>query len=508
MRHAPIQAMRTRLRTATLSLAALTGAIAATYGAILGSYFYGDDFLNLQLIVDTPLGFYLLQPFGGHVLLVRGFVFWLTHLVAGTHAAVYFATVLLVHVLNAALLWGALRRLVAPPVALLATMLWAVAPVHEGSLGWYAAFGHPLSTVPMVGVLLMLARRPGGAPLSPREAGGIAGLLLLASWSFGVGIGFTLVFPAALLALVGWRGVSPRARWIVLAVPIVTIASYLALHAVYDRAYSQDSRSGLAALVSGLRFWWVPPQMLGHLLLVGPAAMVGGLAPSTWGYPSLPVVVVGAGFWVLVCSALVTAEPVMRRWLVAVLVLAVGGYGMIAAGRAVLLGILTALPALGAGEGRYHYAPLLFLAVAFGLALEIHRRGLGVGSARILWGLGGGWAVSAMVVARLGGWHVNQHEDARRMTTAARAELAEAIARASPDVPILLPNRPFPAAAAASGYFAGLAGVYVIFFPEDPAHPVRFVEPDAGRRARVLAGSRLAHVLVAPPGPTSGGQGR
>jgi len=484
-------------------LAVLLGATIATFGPILGNYFYGDDFVDLQAIVDAPLGYFLLQPFAGHVLVVRSFVFWLTHAIAGTKATVYFASVLVTHLLNATLLLLALRRLTSPAIALLASTLWAVAPVQEGALGWYAAFGHPLATVPIAVILLDLTRRPTGSKLSEAVIWAYCGLLLAAAGTFGVGIAVALVFPIALRVLLGPDAYSRRAKAVLATFPAVIVCGYLLLHRLYDALYQQDAESGLRAIVAGLQFWWVPIAMFGHLLLVGPVALLGGHLLPFGEYPSGRTLAFGAGFWAFVAGALFIADRRRRRWVCFALLLSGACYAMIAVGRAVLYAILTRRPAYGAMEARYHYAPTLCLAVAFAIAAETYLRQSGRHADRLAWTLAAAWGAVLLAAGVRSGWHIDPHAEARRATDQARAELGAAAATARPGAPAVLANRPFPPAQSASIYFAGLAGVYMIFFPDDPERPVLFIEENEALRGRVLAGTRLARILIPPPVPHS-----
>src|SRR5262245_44623537 len=87
----------------------------AAYRAVLGAYFWNDDFVWLYLLRDRSLAEFLFTPLGGHSLVARNAMFALTDVLAGFHPGPYFAIVLLTHGLNVALLAGLIWRLTGRP---------------------------------------------------------------------------------------------------------------------------------------------------------------------------------------------------------------------------------------------------------------------------------------------------------------------------------------------------------------------------------------------------------
>src|SRR4029077_18771012 len=106
------------------------------------------------------------------------------------------------------------------------------------------------------------------------EALGWNAVLLVACTSFGVGFGLALVFPAAALLVLGWRGVTRAARLVLLALPAAATLLWLGVHALYGRLY-QPEVGGTASFILGaypaLR---AVPWMLLELLGVGVTALL------------------------------------------------------------------------------------------------------------------------------------------------------------------------------------------------------------------------------------------
>jgi hypothetical protein len=72
--------------------------------SILGSYFFTDDYLGLFALANHGPWPFLVQPHGGHLLVLRNATFWLCWEAFGAHPTGWFASALATHVLNAALL--------------------------------------------------------------------------------------------------------------------------------------------------------------------------------------------------------------------------------------------------------------------------------------------------------------------------------------------------------------------------------------------------------------------
>jgi tetratricopeptide (TPR) repeat protein len=133
--------------------------------------------------------------------------FWLQWRLWGEHALGYHLVNVLLHALNALLVWLILRRLELPG-ALLAAFLFALHPVHVESVAWIAELKNTLSGAFCLGAALAYLRFDpslGGAPEHvPRRWGWyIAALGLFVAGLLSKTVTATL--PAALLVIHWWK---------------------------------------------------------------------------------------------------------------------------------------------------------------------------------------------------------------------------------------------------------------------------------------------------------------
>ena len=492
-------APRRHVRRAVLLLGAPVAA-AVVYCPILRNYFFADDFIDLQEIVNAPLLSYLTAPAGGHVASVRRAVFALIYRAVGVHPPWYFATLLATHVLNVWLLFTVIRTLTrSEPIACFGAGLWGVLRAHEEVLGWYSVYGHALATTAVLALLALLARatrRAAPVPVTARDAVVWALLLLVASASFGVGIGVALAFPAIALLLVPRERCSRAALAVIASVPLLVLAMYvLASRAAQRVAPDVD----LVAIVRWelVTYWRVAIVMFGDLLLAGLRTVVRPFAVP--GAPHgvadwAPVALLAAGL----ASALTVGPQTCRRPILAALLLVIACDGMIAAGRAVLF--------VSIGEnalaGRYQYLATAGITIA--LCLVVARAGEAVpGSSRVGRSLFAAASVLATLLWLGSDWRIDHFDAERRATERIVAEIDAAIASTPAGEPTRIPNRhDFPLEPIAARYVAGRAAAFTIFFPSDviDGHSVFFVESDPRVRAMAPPGSLLAAVLRAPSG--------
>src|SRR5262245_37898448 len=93
-----------RARTLLLALPPVVLA-AVVFHPLIRNYFFADDFLHLYQIAEwSPLHF-VLEPYAGHVYLIRNALFWTLARTVGPEPAPYFWLALLTHLLNVALLY-------------------------------------------------------------------------------------------------------------------------------------------------------------------------------------------------------------------------------------------------------------------------------------------------------------------------------------------------------------------------------------------------------------------
>jgi hypothetical protein len=467
---------------------------AVVYYPVTGAYFFADDFLNLYHIANRPLVEYLVTPNGGHILVTRNAIFFLTAKLFGAQPAPYYWSALLTHLLNVWLLYRLVRLLTGrPALASFGACLWGISPSVEGTIGWYSVYGHALVAVALLIILHQAVERAAqGTPPSLGTRVVWYGLALGAATSFGTGTGIALVLPAALW-LLGFPS-TRRRRAVPLLTLVVTVPVLYALLMWAYETLAQTQVFGLRHTQLLLAHWETIPRYLGHFIALGFTRLVLGFAFR----PSLPMSVwygLSAGLLVVVLLALRTAPRRMSRPLLACVVLLLGCYGTVAAGRSYYLSTLS--PEFLVLLSRYHYVGELLLCLILCLALH----SLLPSPPR--------WAGRALLAAwyglAFGAWlrwapAIDQHEQARNDTREALTAIRAAIEARAPGETVYIDNRRFESLPLPALWFPGWAAVFTIFHPDNSVEGRRvyFVERRPAVRARMADGRRTAALVVAP----------
>ena len=471
-------------------------ASALVYFAITRNYFFADDFLNLYNISNYSLLRYLITPNGGHLLVVRNAIFYLTYLLAGTHPEPYYWSVLLVHLVNVWLLFRVIRTFTGSAhLASFGAALWGTSPLNEGALGWYSVFGHVLVATALLIILdqagAVAAR--GGVPSRAMRALWYA-LALAAATSFGVGISVALTLPVALwLLLPQWRARRrlPPLIFLVVVIPVL----YVVLTWVYIHV-SADETVARAPWAKLLDDWRGIAVIFARLMGFGLTRLVLGAYQPTWlGFTAWYAGL--AAFGLLVAAALAGAADEVRRRVAAIGLLLLACYGMIAAGRAALL--LMAPHDMISTLFRYHYVGQLLFTVLLCLLLACISGlpGWLKHAALTVW-----YAVMLTLYALLA-VPIDTHADARAATQRALAEMVAAIRAQPPGSPVTLPNLSFKPLPWYPAVFPGRAAAFVIFFPSNvfEGRQVSFAEPNRHVIEVTSVGRRTAGLLVPVPPP-------
>lgn len=470
---------------------------------IVHNYFHAEDFVDLYRIVNYPLPQFLLTPRGGHVYLARNAVFVLSHRAFDTDAQYYFWTVLVTHVLNVGLLFSVIRLLTGSPgLACLGATLWGSSPVNEGSLGWYAVFGHVLAGTVLLLVLRGVARiHATGLPLSRRATWLWSILLLAGTTCFGVGLAVALAFPvvAWLLLPASRDPESLRRRFWLL--PVLAVALYASLQGLHGALYGRPQRS-IALLAGALEELPSALTMLFHMIASGLAGLVLGPFYSPAGYPNridyALLVLYTLGVGVTLALRRSAARP-----LLAVLLLALAGYAAVAAGRTSMALLWGYKLEVAASMTRYHYVAPLCLCIGLCLILQgaeawplVRTRA----TTALLWA----WLAATAVLL----WHrgpvIDHHAEARAETSRTVQAIREAIAARRPGEEVTIENQPFISVGLFNlqipASFPGWAALFTIFFPADTVDGRRvwFVERNPRVLDAVIPGSRLAGLLLDP----------
>jgi hypothetical protein len=480
----------------------------------LGQFFRSDDFLHLYRIADRGYLRFALTPHAGHLLITSHTVFYLCHALFGVWAAGYHGVALLTHLVNVLLLF----RLVEVSsgrrgLALVAALLWGMSGLHQEPIAWHSAHGHSLVTTFALWFLLDLARlaRDRREPSWGAVARWYA-LLMAAATSWGTGIAVaTLAGPVAYLLLPRGPRRAPVALCLgtLLAVLPALYLSSSWIHARLEGAPagalpgSSEVSALLAAdpllalsLLARMVCFGVASPLLGPLVARGP--LVGARADLAMGV-SIGIAV--AALALLGVAARRGPWPARRR-LAACLLLALGSYALVAAGRAALYQHLGFPASVAAMVPRYHTLGSALATALLALAaaeLPAPRGALQRALAALaLLAIGGFDRAASLEVQS---WLPTPH--ARQEYRAAIFAIEEEIASHPPGSDVVLANRYFHGI----GYgnervFPGLAGLFVIAFErnEVEGRRVLFVDGDRERldAARRLRGTRTSTLLVAP----------
>ena len=494
----------TRPRRWAAGLAFLTAAFPVVVALVawrrlLGGYFWIDDFQILYEIANGGLADFLFQPMYGHVNTARNAFLAAQYAIYGPNAVGFFATIVALHGLNVWLLWRLGRRLGGTPViAAAVATVWAMSPLHDGTLAWCAAHGQVILTAI---TLLLLARvrtlEDAARDLRWPEALVWAAALFVAATSYGVGAGIAAAFPLVAICLAPAR--LPRvSRAILLAVPVLLVASFAVLNTLYPHVKGPLSTGMNAPLAETLQHPGALAGLTALLATVGLGGVALGPFYARSQFDNGTVVVGAAALAALLAAGYWRGDSRARRWLLGLGVLVVASYGVVGLGRAV--GFRNGL-AFGALTERYHYPGQALIAAAVIAALaSLHARApRGTTGAALL------WAGLALVELARHPIPMSLHEGDHELTEAAVAEIRAAVAAAPPGTTVRIPNRRFVpveflALLQEKWRFPGLAGVFVIFFPGDEVdgRQVVFESTEEARRAAAARGGRVAELVVPP----------
>jgi len=501
---APPRARPPSARAATwCALAVALVAAAVTWRMVPRTFFYADDFLNLYELSTLPAGEFVFRTHAGHALVVRNLVFWATLAVFGPSSGAFFATMLAGHLVAVALVFAVgLRATRSVAAACLVAVLWGTCPTNAGTLSWYSVFGQVLASILVLATLWLLlgARTTPGGP-TPARLGACAVLLILSASCFGIGLPVIAVSPVVVWLLAAPGGPSRRAWAVAGAIPLVTVALYLAQAAASDAVAPRPDPQHAGPGSLGLADLPYAARTFADLLGYGVAALLRGPWSGTIPWPtSVSLAVVGAAAAV-VTAAVATSERATRRLVLALLLLAVATYGAIAAARTPLYLLLEWTPLEVGTTPRYHYFAQAALALALGVSLHALLRRLpgrtGVAILALLTA-----AVVAGGTRRVTPYQLHGRD--RFAVTMFLETVRRTAVAAPPGTTVRIRNRIFPNVSPLISYapesFPGMAALFVIFVPENAIDGRRIVFE--AQSARVLGagarGGRIASLLVPP----------
>lgn len=477
--------------------AALAAALLATivvWAPLAGCYFYSDDFLNLYQIANFAPLRYLLTPNGGHLLLSRNAVFYVSHALFGVDPVPYYASAVALHVLNVGILFALVRRFTGRSgIACFAAVLWGTSPLHEGTLGWYAVFGQVIATATTLCILLRAAllRERGEWP-SRNETRVWYALALIGATSFGTGLALALALPIALWWLLPRNVPGARRTPPLISLVVVVPLLYFALLRAYQAAAGGRAEAQMPS-VAMLSDFGAIALVLARLLAMGSSRLLLGFWHDVVPDPSWTWVLL-ASTAALLAAALASSER-NRRYLVAFAILAVACYGSIAAARATMLLAfpVDTIPRIA----RYHYVGQLFLVLVLAAVLTPLCRAI---PARLRGFLLAAWLVATAVSYATLAPPLDLHRDARATTQQTLRALRAAARAQPPGGDVYIPNRFFRPMPLPGPLFPGRAALFTIFFPTNriDGRRVFFVEKNAATVTAAKQGRRTADLLVLP----------
>ena len=473
----------------------LVAALAFTtlvYFPITRNYFFRDDFLNLYRIANGPALQYLVTPHGGHLLVLRNAIFWLTFQVFGPNAPVYYWTAFATHLVNVYLLFRLLRLLgIEASIASLGAAVWGTAAFSEGTLGWYSAFGQVMvATIALIILGHMQSLVAQGRTPDARTEWLWSGLAWLGAMCFGTGIVFAMSLPFILVLMFpghySWR------RRPLLILLIAVPLTYYGANAVYTHMTGVPVTTtspttmianliGITILALGLAFIGISSLILGYVF---PAlASMTGLSYA-----------IGLGFALAVLLLSRKWPSQIRRWLATCAMLVCGCYGLIVAARLFMM----RWSLLGGSEyARWHYFTQMLLTVIICIVLARATARLGVRRTHVLVAL---WYCVAIAAYLRIGPRVDNHDGSRQLTEQALRRISAAIKAAPQNQPVVIANGGFPAVMLPGRpFFPGLAAAFVIFYPDNytqDGRRVYFQENDAEVVRATSSGNRTSTLFA------------
>jgi tetratricopeptide (TPR) repeat protein len=195
-------------------------------------------------------------------------VFWIQHQLWGDRPAGYHLVNVLLHALNAVLLWHLLRRL-SLPAAWLAAAVFAVHPVHVQSVAWISELKNVLSTAFFLSSMLLFVRYL-GLVASRSSAGWMtyaAGTALFACALASKTA--TCLLPVALLLVAWWKRGTLDRRTLLAVGPLVVLGAAFVVMTVYLESVHGGARgegfsqTGLERmLIAGRALWFYAGKLL------------------------------------------------------------------------------------------------------------------------------------------------------------------------------------------------------------------------------------------------------
>jgi hypothetical protein len=366
---------RSRLDPADgIALAAALLASCVVHSPALDSGFRYDDFLFFFQAANLPLVDFMFTPHAGHLLMMRNATFAAAFAAFELAPRPYFVLALLSHALNVALLFYVVRIFTGRTwAACLASALWGMAPIHQGTISWVSQYAGLVATTFILVVLADLARHA-ASERRPSIATGLfwAVMLVSAATSWGSGL-----VAALLLAPLAWLCMPDACgRWRTAALLAAGVPPVLVLFAAFSGSgpsgFGQSAAPVLTTLDAFARslgygvgaFWFGPWTTFGD-----DGVLMWPLAGAPLGSVVVRVCLASLPLFVLLGFAFWKADGSTRRRMLGFAGLAAGSYAAIAVARTGLALLFGGGAEFVAYAYRYHYFAMAPIAVCGALAL-------------------------------------------------------------------------------------------------------------------------------------------
>lgn len=476
------------------------------YFALTRVYLISDDFANMVTLVNRGIPYFLVEPFGGHMLLFRNALFALSFELFGLKAELYGWLTLITHLVNVALAFRLTRSLTGSPVlGAFAGIFWGASPLLAATLTWYSVHGQVVATMLLLIVLdaLMQPRHQTGA-LPLRTALLWAFLLWLGATSFGVGIGIGIVFPLVLWLLRPSSIGEKTTRAVFLLLPIVVVATYFGSRWIFYQFNPKPFAESIAltAATGAVRH---EISLFGLFLTVSTSGLLRSFfyEPLMFHAAPLPTPALAFLYASLVIGGLIVGDAPTRRRIAALLLLSFAIYGIIAFGRAATYRMMGVPMTVAAQTGRYHYTSTLPLAIAAALSVQALGR-FALYPVQIPATVLVGWAAFTWYSYGTSGWAIQERAECREVVTSELRRIEAAVDARPPGTDVYLPNPPLPKTVTVfMGYseIPGPAALFALQYPTNELHGrrVHFVEDeDHAGVFKAPENRRLSTLLVGP----------
>jgi len=170
---------------------------------LLKIFFYADDFLLIYQITNWSPAEFIFSPMGEHVCITRNLIFLLMYKAFGFRPFLFFATVLITHLISVYLLFKVILYLTHNNIAsAMGATVWGISPINFTTLAWYSVYGHIIIAPFFLLFLLDLFRlKDNKISFSIIMALKWSVYLFIIATSFGVGLGLVCISPVVILIL-------------------------------------------------------------------------------------------------------------------------------------------------------------------------------------------------------------------------------------------------------------------------------------------------------------------